>query len=83
MPIYTFYPCKADGDATSFDAADLRSDAQARIHALRVLAQHASCSHVVVWLGDRQVLTCDRGAPPRQPAPRGAARQDAACVDAG
>lgn len=68
MPIYTFYPCRADGDAGSFDAAELASDTQARAHALRVLARHASCSHVVVWLGERQVMTCDRGA--AGPAPR-------------
>jgi hypothetical protein len=61
MPIYTFYPCNADGDANSFDAAELKSDTQAQAYALRVLTQHASCSHVVVWLGEREVMTCDRG----------------------
>jgi hypothetical protein len=84
MAIYTFYPCKADGGANSLDAAELASDGEARVRALQVLARHSSCSHVVVWCGDREVMRCERDA--RGGAGAGAAapgRPPPACPDAG
>jgi hypothetical protein len=65
MPIYTFYPCAPDGGSTSFDAADMASDAEAKAHAARLLLEHASSAYVVVWLGERQVMTCERAPLPQ------------------
>ena len=60
MQLYTFYPCDCDGAATTFVAFDLADDEEARVRALHVLDQHASCERVVVWAGERKVLTRDR-----------------------
>jgi hypothetical protein len=63
MPLYTFYPCKVDGTSDSFVCFELSDDDEARIRALHVLDQHASSSHVVVWHGERKVLTRERMQP--------------------
>lgn len=57
MPLYTFYPCKADATADTFVCFDLSDDAAAHVHALHVLDQHATSTQVVVWCGERKVLT--------------------------
>lgn len=62
MPIYTFYPCRPDGSAPTFEAFDLESDVEAQRRAIELLAQHPSCAYVTVWQGDREVLR------PPQPA---------------
>lgn len=63
MPAYTFYPCQANGLADTFISHDLEDDERARLHALYVLDQHASASHVVVWDGQRKVHTRQRMHP--------------------
>lgn len=60
MPIYTFYPCKADGVSESFVSLDLVDDAEAEGRALQILDRHASATHVVVWNGERKVLSRHR-----------------------
>lgn len=69
MPMYTFYLCRPDGGPTGLEAFELGTDAQARLHAFRVLAEHQSCAYVTVWDDDRPVLTRHRpGArPDRKP----------------
>ena len=56
MPIYTFYPCRADGAPTTFEAIELRDDFEAQGHVARLLRQHPTCAFVTVWSGDRTVL---------------------------
>jgi len=63
MPLYCFYPCGADGVASTFTTAELASDAEAGGHARQVLEEHASASSVVVWCGDRKVLARERASP--------------------
>lgn len=63
MQLYTFYPCKEDGASETFVVFDLADDAAALVHALHVLDQHKTCSHVVVWAGERKVLTRNRVHP--------------------
>jgi hypothetical protein len=60
MPIYTFYPCRQDGSAATFEALELASDREARDRAARLLEQHPSCAAMVVWQGDRRVLALPR-----------------------
>jgi hypothetical protein len=56
MPIYTFYPCRADGSSTTFEAFELDGDEEARERASVLLEQHSSCAFVTVWHGDREVI---------------------------
>ena len=60
MQLYTFYPCDCNGAASTFVAFELADDNEAQVRALHVLDQHPSCEHVVVWAGERKVLTRDR-----------------------
>jgi hypothetical protein len=60
MQLYTFYPCDCEGSAETFVVFELASDQEAQVRALQVLDQHPSCARVVVWCGDRKVLTRDR-----------------------
>lgn len=62
MPLYTFYPTQPDGLAPSFEAAELDSDAEAEVEAVRVLDGHRAAASVVVYSGDRMVHTRHRGA---------------------
>lgn len=55
MPLYTFYPARADGASTAFETYDLDDDEAALSRARRVLRDHASAAEVVVWQGDRKV----------------------------
>ena len=60
MNIYTFYFCRDDGAATSFEAVDLPSDHSTGEVAERMLLQHPSCAYVAVWEGDRFVSRIKR-----------------------
>ena len=62
MPIYTFYCCRPDDSAPSFEARALPSDEAAGLHAQRMLEEHRSCSHVVVCVEDVEIMTVRRGA---------------------
>ena len=66
MPLYTFYPTRPDGLAPSFEATDCASDAIAVTRAIEVLVEHPGASHVVVWQGQRCVMTFPRGGPPQR-----------------
>jgi len=57
MPIYTFYCCKHDGSATTFEAHPLDSDQQVRGKAALIAGQHPTCAYVTVFDDDREVLT--------------------------
>lgn len=63
MQLYSFYPCRPDGNSSSIETFVLRSDLEAPGFALKVLSEHASCSYVTVWHEDRPVLTQGRFAP--------------------
>ncbi|THD61146.1 hypothetical protein [Phenylobacterium sp.] len=56
MAIYTFYLCNLGGGASSFEAFDLGSDAEAPARALQMLADHPTCTYVAVWDDARPVL---------------------------
>lgn len=64
MPLFTFYPCRRDGSATTFETFEQSDDAEALIRARQVLAEHASAVEVVAWQGERRV-----GAVARVPSP--------------
>lgn len=66
MPLYTFYPCRIDEASLSFEAYELPDDADANARAIEVLTQHPSAEFVVVWCGERKVLTQYRSGPGKQ-----------------
>jgi len=55
MPIFAFYPTRADGASPSFDLIELGSEAEALRHGRAVCREHQSCDHVVIWEGDRLI----------------------------
>ena len=61
MSVFTFYLCKPDGSASSFEVFELQSDVEAPDRANAMLAEHLSCAFVAVWQGDRKILTQRRG----------------------
>jgi len=61
MPLYTFYPCRADGTSTTFEVYDLVDDDAALARAKRVAQDHLSCDSVAVWCGSRRVRPEARG----------------------
>lgn len=63
MPLYTFYPHKPDGSATTFEAHELACDRTAIDRAAELLNEYINSHTVVVWEGDRQV-----GVKGREPA---------------
>lgn len=64
MPLFTFYPRRADGSSTAFETFECLNDARALVRARRVLAEHMSSVEVVVWRGERRI-----GAVARERAP--------------
>ena len=62
MPLFTFYPRRADGSSTAFETFECPSDARALKRARRVLEEHRSSVEVVVWRDERRV-----GAVVREP----------------
>lgn len=60
MPLYTLYPCKADGSSETFHTMDLSNDTEAYARALEILDQHPSCTQVVAWCGERKAVTRTR-----------------------
>jgi PAS domain S-box-containing protein len=56
MPIYTFYCCKPDGSATTFEAHVLKGDDAAHERATLLVRQHPSCAYVAVFDADREVV---------------------------
>ena len=63
MPLFTFYPRRADGSSTAFESIEQRDDADALQRARQVLAEHPSAVEVVVWHGERRVGATRRTAP--------------------
>jgi len=57
MPLYTFYPTLANGLASSFETVELDGDADAAVHALRILEEHDSAASVVTYCGVRKLHT--------------------------
>jgi hypothetical protein len=55
MPLYTIYPFRADGCATTLLCAELEDDRAALVYARWALADHPSASHAVVLEGEREV----------------------------
>ena len=55
MPLYTLYPCHADGSSDTFVTFELIDDVEANVRALHTLDQHPSASHVAIWCGERKV----------------------------
>lgn len=60
MPMYTFFLCSGDGHAASFESFELGGDEHAPARALKMLAEHPSCSYVAVWEGERPVVVRSR-----------------------
>jgi len=60
MPLFTFYPCRADGSSAAFETIECRDDAEALAHAPRVLDEHLSAVQVVIWQGEREVGALSR-----------------------
>ena len=60
MQIYTFYPTRSDGIATTFSSESCENDTQALLAAVQLLEEHDSAASVVIWQGSRRVLTCIR-----------------------
>jgi hypothetical protein len=55
MPLYTFYPFKADGYAATLVCEELASDLDAVRFAGEILTAHPSAFRVSILEGDRQV----------------------------
>lgn len=55
MPLFTFYPCRADGSSTAFETLECSDDAGALERARRVLEEHRSSVEVIIWQGERRV----------------------------
>jgi len=55
LPLFTFYPRRADGAAPAFETIECADDAAALIRARQVLADHRSAVEVVVWRGDGRI----------------------------
>ncbi len=55
MPLFTFYPCRADGSSTAFETLECPDDAGALERARRVLEEHRSSVEVIIWQGERRV----------------------------
>lgn len=55
MPLYTFYPCRADGTSGTFLTSVLHDDTASKSRAMSVLREHPSASHVAIWCGERKV----------------------------
>jgi hypothetical protein len=64
MPMYTFYLCHLGGGSNSFESFNLGADADAPERALKMLADHPSCTYVEVWNGDRPVMVRRRDRSP-------------------
>ncbi|MEW5687182.1 MAG: hypothetical protein AB1942_19890 [Pseudomonadota bacterium] len=64
MPLFTFYPCRADGSSIAFEALECADDDGAFGAARRVLSEHRSSVEVVVWQGERRVGAVSREASP-------------------
>lgn len=64
MPLFTFYPCRADGSSTAFETHECADDTDAATRARRVLTEHPSSVEVVVWQGERRVGAVTRQALP-------------------
>ena len=60
MPLFTFYPTRADGLSATFETRELESDEVATTFAARVLDRHESAACVVVYCGQRKVLERSR-----------------------
>ena len=63
MPVYTFYPHRADGSSVTFEAHELACDRTAIDRAGELLNEYITSRTVVVWEGERQV-----GVKAREPA---------------
>lgn len=55
MPLYTFFPCRPDGQSLSFESHELTDDLAAEVFALAVLHRHPSSTSVAIWCGEREV----------------------------
>lgn len=55
MPLYTLYPCRADGACDTFLTFVLHDDAAARTRSDQVLREHRSADHIDIWCGVRRV----------------------------
>ena len=64
MPLFTFYPCRADGSSTTFETCECPDDNRALSIAERVLQEHQSSVEVVIWQGERRVGALARTALP-------------------
>jgi hypothetical protein len=66
MPTYTFHVFETARPSDAFEAAELADDAEAMGYAFAMLEAHPGAAYVVVWCGDRRVLTRHRINPALQ-----------------
>ncbi len=64
MPLFSFYPRRADGSSIAFEVVECADDAGALATARRVLDDHRSSVEVVIWQGERQLGAVARVADP-------------------
>lgn len=64
--LYAFHRYTSAGAGVGLDMVELASDEAALAYAFQVLQSHSSCDYVVVWDGDRRVLTRHRVDPSLQ-----------------
>jgi hypothetical protein len=57
MPLYTFYPTLKNGLCDTFQSLELEGDDHVAEQALSALERHPSAESVVVYAGQRKVLT--------------------------
>jgi hypothetical protein len=55
VAIYTFFLCRDDKAATTFEALELPGDRHAAEAATSVLAEHHSAQYVAIWQCDRLI----------------------------
>lgn len=60
MALYSFYPCQRNGSSLSFEAYDVRDDAEAFVQAIIMLQQHTTAAYVAVWCGERSICLVPR-----------------------
>lgn len=62
VAIYTFFLCRDDKGAATFEALDLPGDHHAAEAAASVLAEHHSARYVAIWQSDRLIGQVSRQA---------------------
>jgi hypothetical protein len=60
MPLYTFHVHRPNGAPLSLEAIDLEDDDRVVTLAFDLLNQHPNAAEVIVWCGERRVMSRNR-----------------------